>query len=74
MSAEIAGVPGHDSARTAWPRWAAITLVAAGAVVIVAETTSYIVLVGILLAATGGYELVRAARSRAPVVTVSVME
>jgi hypothetical protein len=66
MSAEDAGVPTHDATRAAWPRWAAVTLVAGGIVVIVAETTSYLVIAGILVTAIGAYELVVAPRSRRP--------
>jgi hypothetical protein len=74
MSAEHAGVPTHDVTSAAWPRWAAITLVVSGIVVIVAETTSYLVFAGILLAAIGAYELATASRSRPPSVTRSPRE
>jgi hypothetical protein len=74
MSAENAGVPVHDATSAAWPRWTAITLVMAGIVVIVAETTSYLVFAGVLLTAIGAYELAVASRSRPPAVRPSAME
>ena len=68
MSAEHAGVPASPAKSAAWPRWAALTLIVSGIVVIVAETTSYLVIVGILLTVVGAYEIALASRSRRPVV------
>lgn len=64
MNAENAGVPADDPARPVWPRWAAITLVVAGAVVIVSETTSYLGFAGVLLTSIGAYEFATGMRSR----------
>jgi len=74
MSAEHAGVPSGDATSTAWPRWASVTLVVSGIVIVVAETTSYLLFAGALLTAIGAYELVLASRSPPPAVTPSPLD
>jgi hypothetical protein len=49
-----------------WPRWASIASVVSGLVVIIAETTSYLVFAGLFLVAAGIYGLVTVRSSDRP--------
>ncbi|HTT72544.1 MAG TPA: hypothetical protein VMG99_00110 [Thermoplasmata archaeon] len=64
MGATTAARSDAPAAAAGWPRWAAATVATAGVVVLIAETTSYLAIVGILLVGLGTYELVRAGRRR----------
>jgi hypothetical protein len=47
-----------------WPRWASAVIVATGLVVIVVETTSFLVVPGIILVGLGIYGLLTGSRAR----------
>jgi LPXTG-motif cell wall-anchored protein len=51
--------PTRPGTETYWPRWASGLLVATGVVVVIVETTSFLVIAGLLLVGAGIYGLVR---------------
>jgi hypothetical protein len=49
--------PRTTTAGTYWPRWTSALLIATGAIIVLAETTSFLVVAGLVLAGAGVYGL-----------------